>query len=394
MIQLGGEAIITTGKREMPEIKRACKINEEGNKEYFEDTKSIDVKEYNGKETKFIKSKLPVSRAVKMGASSLKTKPIRLIFTILLSVVAFVMFGVVSTFMLYDKNYSISEALKIENVPSFTIGKSYSYKTCEYTVDLRTGYKEYQGSYSQKADTRFGVQELAEKNRAGVSNYAGIFDFTDKRFNLDTKINLSLIKNNQEIGISVSSKMQNYYVEDSVCGFSDCGAQYMSDNGFELIIGEYPQDKNQIAIPEYIADLFINTESSGITSISEMRGKTIKIIGSGNNVLGEFVVSGIYNVGKIPNKYQVLKDDSNDLDLVEKQKLINSLSEYLKLSYNTIIYVSSDFYDAYQSSMVRDYEQHISYKYCSGLNLSNTEMIWPNGSAYVLLESMATFYND
>lgn len=45
---------------------------------------------------------MPLSRAVKMGASGLKTKPIRLFFTILLSVVSFTLFGVLSAMMLYD----------------------------------------------------------------------------------------------------------------------------------------------------------------------------------------------------------------------------------------------------------------------------------------------------
>jgi len=389
----GGEAIITTGTKDIADIKRVCKINESGNKESFEKTEKVEVKEYQANRVKFIKSRMPAFRAIKMGASGLKTKPIRFVFTILLSVVAFIMFGVVSTFMLYDKNYSISEALKSENAPRLTINKIYSYKNCEYVLNLRTGYKKYEASYGERSSTLFGVQEMQEKNRTGVSNYAGIFDFTDRNYN-DGQIQLKLRKDNQEIDINISSQLQNYFVEGNVCGFSDCGAQYMSDNGFELICGQYPQNKTEIAIPEYVANLFVNTANSGINSVSEMEGKTIRIIAKNNSTLGNFVVSGVYNVGKIPSKYEVLKDDSNELNLVEKQKLIDSLHAYLKLSYNTIIYVSNDFYDAYKNNIVRSYEQNIPNRYLN-LVFSKTETSTQQiGTTNVLLESVASFYSD
>ena len=138
----GGEAIVTAGKRELPDVKRACKINENGSKESFRETEAIEVKEYDGEKTKFIKSHLPLGHAVKMGASGLKSKPIRLIFTILLAVAAFVLFGVASTFMLYDANYSISEAMREADYPAASITKKYTSKVTNYTVD-ESGHREY-----------------------------------------------------------------------------------------------------------------------------------------------------------------------------------------------------------------------------------------------------------
>lgn len=51
---------------------------------------------------KLIKSKLPLKPAFKIGASSLKHKKIRLVFTVFLSLVAFTLFGIADTFASYD----------------------------------------------------------------------------------------------------------------------------------------------------------------------------------------------------------------------------------------------------------------------------------------------------
>ncbi|HKL94231.1 MAG TPA: ABC transporter ATP-binding protein, partial [Clostridia bacterium] len=58
------------------------------------------------KEFKKIKSALPFKNSIKLGASSFRNKKLRLIITIILSVIAFGMFGVVATFADY-KNYSV-----------------------------------------------------------------------------------------------------------------------------------------------------------------------------------------------------------------------------------------------------------------------------------------------
>lgn len=393
----GGEAIITTGKREMPEIKRACKINDEGNKEYFEQTNDVCVKDYDGKNTKFIKSKLPASRAVKMGASSLKTKPIRLVFTVLLSVVAFVMFGVVSTFMLYDQSYSISEALKVQNNPSITLAKNYSYYNNSYKYDLLTNQKELEYSYESTAKTRFGVQELNEKNLSGSGSYAGIFDFTNRTYNQDSQMKMSLVDGSNSFYPNIPSNLKDYFVEETVWGFTDCGADYMASNGFTLIQGRYPQDKTEVAIPEYLANLFVNSQNSGITSAGQMVDKQIKI--SGNNAISNnevFTVSGVYNVGVIPQKYDVLKSQTNDLSAVEKEQLKSYLRDYLKLSYNTILYVTSDFYEEYKENIETSYLQTIYTNGNRGLSLGTSMPSRPDsaygGEGRFILKSDATIY--
>ena len=84
--------MLTSGEKEISDFKKVSHITEEGGKEYFENTdeKKIPKKEYDPKKTRFIRSKLPLRHAFRIGVSGLKSKPIRLIFTILLCSVAFV----------------------------------------------------------------------------------------------------------------------------------------------------------------------------------------------------------------------------------------------------------------------------------------------------------------
>ena len=78
------------------ELRRKSRIDENGNTEEFTQTtkESLNIKQYNKNELKLIKSKMKFRDSFRIGASSLKVKPVRLIFTILLSLVAFAMFAV------------------------------------------------------------------------------------------------------------------------------------------------------------------------------------------------------------------------------------------------------------------------------------------------------------
>lgn len=353
----GGEAIISAGKKDIPDVKRACRINDSGNKEYFKETDQVDIKEYDGKETKFIKSRLPASRAFKMGASGLKTKPIRLIFTILLSVVAFLMFGVVSTFMLYDESYSVSEALREADYPSLMISKEYKVTRQEIKTDIKTGESEVDYEDEDKQKTRFGVQELKDRNAAGGGlDYAGVFNFTnpkDKWENTPT-ISLMLESSSGNNVVNVKSSLVNYYPVTNITGFTDCGADYMQNNGFNVVAGAYPTTAEEVAISQYFANLFIETENNGITSANSLIGKKIKFSFGGPNPLGtdEFTIVGVYNVGEIPAKYDALKDaNDSSMNDIEKDDLIESLADYISSGFNSLVYVTEDFYEEYKNNI-------------------------------------------
>ena len=345
----GGEAIITSSKNELKEVKRVCKINDDGSRETFKNTEKVDIKEYDGKNTRFIKSHLPLGHAVKMGSSGLKGKPIRLIFTILLSVIAFVMFGVASTFMMYDPNYSIKEAVKEADYPNVMVGKYYDAVYQNITIDNETDEEKVDYEREEQYQTRFTPEEVAAKNKEGLK-FAGVFTFNNSRYYYgENGMSIRL----GDKSADVKSSLKNYYSVTSVTGFSDCGVAYMHENGFTLIEGTYPSNKNEVAIPEYIANLFVNTESSGINTPSDMVDKEIKISIDGSII--SLTVTAVYKVGDIPSKYDTLKT-LKDYGIIDDENtaLSNSLNDFISHSFHTILFVSDDFYDSYKYLIRQD----------------------------------------
>lgn len=106
-------------------LKEGAKITDDGNREKFVDTTAgdIDRQEYNPKSLKLIKSKLKFSDSFKMGASSLKYKVGKLIFTILLSFFAFTVFGVFDSLACWDRGTSVYEAMQMTGQKALAMQK-------------------------------------------------------------------------------------------------------------------------------------------------------------------------------------------------------------------------------------------------------------------------------
>ena len=388
-----GEVIITADQKDMPGVKRACKINDNGNKESFKDTENIETKEYDGSKTKFIKSRLPLGHAIKMGASGLKSKPIRLIFTILLAVAAFVLFGVASTFMLYDPNYSVSEAMREANYPGATISKAYTTKITSYRVD-NDGNKEYDYDWTNEISTRFGASEVQTRSTNGL-DYAGVFNFTDNSYEHLDVGDIRIVTGMTYLTPTVSQNDQNYYVYSGAVGFSDCGAEYMTRQGFTLIAGAYPTAANEIALPSYLAELFLNEEEGGFASANNLIGKKAKFSFNAIND-EEFTITGIYNVGTIPEKYAALKEgpgSPNRINDKDREKVQNSFKDYLANGFHLVVFVTPAFYDNYKDriSSSGGYSAYIQQENYKGIYLSDSEINWEVGD---FSENQYSMYTD
>ncbi len=352
-----GEAIITASKREMHDVKRACKIDEGGNKEVFADTKTVKVKEYDGNNTNFIKSRLPLSHAFKMGASSLKTKPIRLIFTILLSVVAFTMFGVLATMMSYDSSYSIGMGLKDSVYDNIALNKSYVEKSTTYEVKPN-GEKVFDYEWEDDRVALFGVEELNGLNQRGKShgiNYIGVYNFNKSTEPWQTTT-LFVEK-------SLDEYVDNGYHIGRVLGFSDCGEEILRENGFTLL-GNYPTSANQVMISKFLAEsikTFGYRKPDGstviINSIEDLIGKTL-IVQNDRHGQADLVISGIVDTGAIPSKFDALKplegsgnggqgngSSSSQQGLSDLKAEFN---DYISYSLHSVLYTSKDFYQAHE----------------------------------------------
>ena len=129
-----GDVMIMGGEQEVQAFRTAAHITDNGQKEVFRDTDvdSIENKTYSAKESKFIRSRLPARHSFKIGVSGLKTKPIRLFFTILLCTVAFVLFGLASTMTFYDSAATFKQSFIESNLQTVRAVKDYRMRQIVY----------------------------------------------------------------------------------------------------------------------------------------------------------------------------------------------------------------------------------------------------------------------
>ncbi len=117
------DAYFSIDSRINDSVSYAAMINENGQKESFIETDNENVEQKKEK-WRVVKSKFPMSAAFRMGAKSLRVKPFRLVMTILLSFIAFAMFGLAVTFARVNKVSATVNSLEKsdEQVVVFTKG--------------------------------------------------------------------------------------------------------------------------------------------------------------------------------------------------------------------------------------------------------------------------------
>lgn len=279
-----GDIIIAGSEQDVQNFKKINRITDDGEKEVFKDTdeRKTEIKSYTPEQSKFIRSKLPARHAAKIGVSGLKAKPVRLFFTILLCVVSFVLFGVLSTLMLYDNEAMFKQTLKDSDHDFIVFDKVYL--TEEFYYENGT----LVNTYKNLSKAKFNSSEIDSINKTfGEGSFGAI--------SINPQINLRQ---------SASS-----YWNDSLAS-----AAYMPENAFTRrnLIGSYPEKENEICVSSYFAKMIAEcktTDKSGATinidNYADLVGKNILLDGF------EFKVTGIFESGEIDPKFDVLKDSTN-----------------------------------------------------------------------------------
>ena len=282
LLESDEDIIIASGEKEVKEFKKVSRITDDG-REVFRQTKETPQKTYTPAESKFIRSKLPLRHAIKIGLSGMKSKPVRLFFTILLCVIAFTMFGLLSTMMVYDSEPTFKETLMNSGKDMVRLNKHYLVNTTWYTRG------EEQHSYEGRMETKFSEKEVAQfKNEYGSNTFGA------------TKTYLSY-----NVVSQVAPYWNNYI---SAIGYLG------EDNTLRANInGAYPQKDNEICISGYIADVLINCQTydeAGKTveyqTHNDLIGKTLRIRDT------EYKITGIFDCGTLPDRYEPLKESGNN----------------------------------------------------------------------------------
>lgn len=281
--QTSSDVIITGGEREVKNFKKSNRINDDGAQEVFQDTTPSERKSYHPEDSRFISSKLPLRHAIKIGFSGLKSKPVRLFFTIVLCTIAFIMFGLFSTMSFYNSESTFKESLMNSQQSIIRLGKEYITNVDWYQQG------ELQHSYKSFYSAAFTSAEITEmKGIYGNDVFGG------------AQVDLSY---------NIRSATSSYWKNQI-----STVAYVSQDNALlQTLTGKYPEKEDELCISSYAANVLLNCQTFDETGNTVSFQSTEDIIGKKLNIRGRnYTVTGIFDSGALPEKFDVLKNDSTD----------------------------------------------------------------------------------
>ena len=360
------DVIIASGEKEIADYKKVARIDENGARETFKNTdeNAILAKQYSPQESKLIRSKLPARHAMRIGASSMKVKPFRLFFTVLLSFIAFTMFGMFSTLTFYDEKAVMKETYLSAGYEYIYLSKEYQYTNVYYEYGVETN--RY-GPWTYK--TQFTPKDLADMQQKYGEAY-GAYNFNTDKWSGGS--NYFEIEN--------VAPVNSAYYSINIYSFVEVGDSAPS---FELLTGTSlgEKKKNDIVISSHLFDSIKegglqNSESvSGagtmqLNSYEDIVGKTLSIRSRNTGSEIELTVKGVYRLDP-PAKYDTIKEGSAD----RSSKLYSSFQSEIDAGTYGAVLVSPEFYNAHKGALSNgsgDYKELFTYL-DSDLRLVNSE---------------------
>lgn len=259
------DTIISFDEKPNREIKKTAFITDDGNREVFKSTTKEDVtlKNYDPKQFKLIRSKMKIKDAFKMGSSSLKHKPIRLFFTILLSFAAFAMFGLADTMASFNVATSTYESLKMTDTHNLPIT----------AVEINQyGYKSTSGMTKESAATL--KARHAEYKFYEVINPGKDYYYSYSTYSLNNAETKDQSNNSYSYGPSIYGM--------TLSGVLPLDATVAADLNLKLTDGRYPIADDEVVISEHMFNC-IKRSYKNIENFSDLSGKTFNGAGLTTN---------------------------------------------------------------------------------------------------------------
>lgn len=323
------DSFISVDSKTNDEIKKAVKIDAEGNREDFCITSedNLDINSYSPEDFKLIRSKLPLKNSLKMAFGSLKKKPFRLIMTIILSTIAFSLFGLVNIMSSYNPVNAGTDSITDSGV--------------DYAAFTKESYQDYgdYGFYIGSTLSDEDVNNIKEKfpqldfntmicpDNADMQIYSNIFD---------------------EEAVSVNESI--YYITQ-FSGVSAVNNDTLDKMGYSLT-GSLPQSDNEIAITKFTAESFIiagykkdeNQESAiKINNASDMIGKTLTL--ALNDMPKDYTITGIVDTNYNAKRYERLKEEIKGKTSLKDYMMMSEKNTVDSLSYHSTLFTTENIYN-------------------------------------------------
>lgn len=269
---------------------------------------------------KFINSKMKLKSSAELGAKSLGVKPLRLFFTILLSAIAFAVFGVFDTIAAYSKSAIASNIIATGDYSAISLSATHYQQNTNKSIKINLN-DEYMEDLNAKSGYNFRpVYSFNKQNQETlVSNTTvGGPDFTTKKIVTGTYFYLDKVNGFVEFDAKSEVSVES-------------GNTILDKNGYnyKIVAGEYPSKINlnsqAIGVSTYLIDslwhFYYGKDIVNYNS-NDVMGTKITLNGV------DYTIQCIIDCGEIPLKYQALKyQTKNTLDgLLEAdfQTFINS----------------------------------------------------------------------
>ena len=354
----------------------------------FKTTDTSKIKSGDASGFKLIKSKLPLNNAFKIGAGGLKHKKIRLVITILLSCIAFGLFGLADTFAAYNHVKTCTNSLVDTGIKSVSVAKS-----------------KKNGDFWRDYGYRISEKELSEISKGMNVKMHGVYQPIDFRGDFTGQINPE---------VKLSETDYSIY-NPAFSGFAAVNDTVLKDMGFKLLAGTLPDGKkNEIAVSDYIFEVFkkaqyfdgktFNTAKDGtktpaytkIETYNDLLGKVINISGK------DYTVTAIIGTDFDMSRYTSLtekKEHQSKADRLLDYVLYNEFCSAVSYSYSGIIMVGDGFMDsliAERPNIAFITEGYINFygenfsadsNYLASLsNVADEKIIWVDGERKTLGE--------
>jgi len=258
---------------------------------------------------KLIKSKLSLKHAFKIGGSGLKHKKFRLVMTILLSCVAFIMFGLADTFSAYNHVNATANSILDTGITYASLTK------CE-----KTG--EGENAYWDRYDVKLSKNDISELSQKTGISFNGVIGYGN--FSFRENLNQSTALYND-----FNPLVAEFY------GMAEITPDIIDQMDYRIVAGVLPDGtKNEIAISAYIFEAFkkcgyksfgeeIEDKSSSVnvTAYNDMIGKTLCVGGV------QYTVTAVIDTGFDFDRYKPLfetnyyKDDNQIVNFILLEEL-------------------------------------------------------------------------
>lgn len=363
------DTFISLDEESNKEVKKAECITDDGNQEAFSQTLPEDIKSktYDGKSLKFIRSKLKFKDSFKMGASALKSKVFKLVFTIFLSFFAFTIFGLVDTVSCWNRADSVAKAMEISGTKSVLFKKEHKKESFGYSYnqDSMISLEEY-----KKINEEYG-NDILIKGLVGRGAWSGAGELRyDSEKSTFTRVPSS----------SSSNTEQKY---DATVNTDMSGFVYFKDNseleraGF-TIQGRLPLTRDEVAISKHHYDSlkYNNSEINSYDGLYVKLGdKSFDFDNDYNTALRSFKVVGVVDDGTDFSQYSNVTEEQFNSDNTIQGK-IRADMDY---TFASVVYISEDLYN-FCSNSTQDTYIYITYQ----VDDNSTSSISINDKKYMM----------